>query len=827
MTIRRKLLLNTIITILGIIVIGGTCYVGLEVLKKKIYSLTEVSTPFQLKTFELTKALQDHTIILYEISNAETEENAARLEETARASLNTVRGTAAQLPNMEGGNVAEFGRAISDVEDITREITAVARERIRSESRADESVKQARAKLALNSKRLDDLDTAMANLQKKTLKNLSSIGSKTKSITVKLGETQKIRDAAQEVQISLTEIKASMTPNAVAVARDKLKYALGNIAQSASEIPDIAGTAKELKKLAVEPAGLAEAKQLALKKPDEKRREEEFTRLWQQCANKMSLMMMHIGEELDGASISFQSENIAFDRSLRESASVQRVTALHSELVTVGFTTEKLVNRLLSAATKEAVEAAEKELSRSIVLTQNKAREIGKSLSPASNKNEISLISGFLSSMHEINALLVSAGGLAQTLKQTVASKERSAAMNAKLNEMVRRQKEKSHSVITAAQREQVKAIETVNTVVAAIVMLIVIAGTVILVAGVWTGKIVGLSIAKRIKALDIFAEKIGNGDFSHKMADHGNDEFRTVADNFNSAAAKISDIAQNIAVTTGSLSSSSGLLTDTASVLSRNAKEQASGTEQSIEAVERMARTNAQVVELTRQASGQAEEMKKLTVEGKSSMAGTSEELKRFVGGTVAWVEKIEHLQERSQGIHRIVDIIKDISDQTNLLALNAAIEAARAGEAGKAFSTVAENVRALSRRVSLSTDEIKNEINGLEEAITLLITLVSGHKASATDVLCRLGKYDLIMDRISSSVETVSARVHTIADSTMTQSEACDQITRMMEDMFVVTGNLNESVFTIETQATNLLSSASVLDEKIRWFSTNGSRV
>jgi methyl-accepting chemotaxis protein len=78
----------------------------------------------------------------------------------------------------------------------------------------------------------------------------------------------------------------------------------------------------------------------------------------------------------------------------------------------------------------------------------------------------------------------------------------------------------------------------------------------------------------------------------------------------------------------------------------------------------------------------------------------------------------RIGELSKAASRIGDVIKLITEIAEQTNLLALNATIEAARAGDAGRGFAVVAAEVKALAAQTAKATDEIGQQVTGMQIA-------------------------------------------------------------------------------------------------------------
>lgn len=124
---------------------------------------------------------------------------------------------------------------------------------------------------------------------------------------------------------------------------------------------------------------------------------------------------------------------------------------------------------------------------------------------------------------------------------------------------------------------------------------------------------------------------------------------------------------------------------------------------------------------------------------------------------------ETIHQLNNATDGIGEITELINKIAESTNLLALNATIEAARAGDAGKGFAVVATEVKNLAVKTAEATSDISRKITEMQEMSKLAVAAIGNIQETISEI-------NTANTNVMASVEQ--------------QSSATNEITRTLND-------------------------------------------
>lgn len=184
--------------------------------------------------------------------------------------------------------------------------------------------------------------------------------------------------------------------------------------------------------------------------------------------------------------------------------------------------------------------------------------------------------------------------------------------------------------------------------------------------------------------------------------------------------------------------------------------------------------------------------------------------------------VTVIEKLQNRSEEIGQIVQVITEIASQTNLLSLNASIEAARAGEEGRGFAVVADEVKKLSEESRKSADQIAELIYFIQQETSLAVRTIGEGKQKVETGIQVVKETGSLFEGILVSTDSVTSQIQEVSAATQQMVAETEQITASIKQLAVLAEkNSNASteiqLSTQEQQATfeQILKSAEQLNE------------
>lgn len=179
------------------------------------------------------------------------------------------------------------------------------------------------------------------------------------------------------------------------------------------------------------------------------------------------------------------------------------------------------------------------------------------------------------------------------------------------------------------------------------------------------------------------------------------------------------------------------------------------------------------------------AHEATSLSEQGYLSIQDAIFQMESIERGTYNITLAIKKLNERSQQIGNIIDVITEISEQTNLLALNAAIEAARAGEHGKGFTVVADEVRKLADQSRESAAQIARLILEIQkETETANNEMIQNGKEVdlGKEIINKTGE---AFQQVQKAIEQVHFQIQEVSAVSEQMSANSEEVTATVEQL------------------------------------------
>ncbi len=268
------------------------------------------------------------------------------------------------------------------------------------------------------------------------------------------------------------------------------------------------------------------------------------------------------------------------------------------------------------------------------------------------------------------------------------------------------------------------------------------------------------------------------DGGLNSRLQPSSHTELNRFSEEFNRFVGRVADLVSKVAETATGMEKAAEEVVAMARMADEGAEKQKLEISQISEAVTGLNESSAQVASGAEEAADSTQSADGLAQEGGKVIHNAIELVESLASGVNDGTEVIRELQQESQNIGTVLDVIRGIAEQTNLLALNAAIEAARAGEQGRGFAVVADEVRSLASRTQASTEEIQEMVGRLQNRSRDAMTVMEHAQSQARKSAEQAGLAGSSLREITLAVAEISGRSSDIAIAARNQSGISETI-------------------------------------------------
>lgn len=312
----------------------------------------------------------------------------------------------------------------------------------------------------------------------------------------------------------------------------------------------------------------------------------------------------------------------------------------------------------------------------------------------------------------------------------------------------------------------------------------------------------IGRSVNSTLQNIITDLNKVKKGDMSSKAAVNikRNDEFDQLSQSLNEMTGGLGNVLKDVVSTTYNVSTMSTDLNNTISSIASSNHLVNQRTHSLASATDDISSRLTELSSTTNTLKTHSND----TYQSAKSGADTIKLVLNSITDTVNIVnitgQQLDELGRLSKNIDSVIAMINDLASQTNLLALNAAIEAARAGEAGRGFSVVADEVRALAEKTVDATSKITDIVNTIQLSTQTAISTMESGQDNLKIIGDNGNKAEEAMRDIESNAMTGSKATDSMANAIQNVATTAIQMSTEMEE---ISQQLNQDTRSIDILA------------------------
>jgi methyl-accepting chemotaxis protein len=329
-------------------------------------------------------------------------------------------------------------------------------------------------------------------------------------------------------------------------------------------------------------------------------------------------------------------------------------------------------------------------------------------------------------------------------------------------------------------------------------------------------------SILKRLRKMDTFAERFGNGDLTAVSGITGKDELGQIGSGLDSMAGNLRQVVGNVNNGSEQLGHTSEQLLEIADNVSYGATDVSERSQSVSAAAEEMSvnmsSVAAAVEETSTNVTIMADSVQNIT-DTITKITKDTENARTITENAVSQSQRasdrVHELGGAADEIGKVTESITEISEQTNLLALNATIEAARAGEAGKGFAVVANEIKELAKQTAQATGDIRGKIEAIQSSTSVTV----GEIASISKIVNEVNK---LVGGIAEALEEQEASTQEIAENVSQASEGIQEVTENVAQSSAVAGEVAGDIAEVNEESGQISKASAGLADNARELNT-----